>query len=426
MEEPTPAADEQVSARAWGMLLFFTLLNVLNFVDRALISSVAPLLIKDLGLSTTEIGYLAGYGFVVFYTLVGLFLGLAADRFRRIPLVAAGLFLWSAMTAVSGLARNFVHLAIPRVLVGVGEATLTPSALSMLGDVFPARRLATATGIYYAGIPLGTGCSLIASSFIAPTYGWRTCFYALGIFGVVASAVLLLFPEPVRRGAKPSQVTTGGAAAPQPGIGQLVRDAFGALAANRSLTLTLIGGSLLCYGAGAALLAVTWLVQDRGIPFGEAALRAGLIAVPAGFFGNLAGGAWGDFWAKRRPRGHVFSLVPMTAFFVPMGLLFYSMPVGSPLFYVCWFFTAAGTSAWFGPLFAAIQELSPSHTRATTVAFALLVLNLLGVGPGPLITGFIGDKVNLTTGLLSSLGVVALATIPFALAARIPPSRDPA
>ncbi|HLF56546.1 MAG TPA: hypothetical protein VI942_06840, partial [Thermoanaerobaculia bacterium] len=92
---------------------------------------------------------------------------------------------------------------------------------------------------------------------------------------------------------------------------------------------------------------------------------------------------------------------------------------GSPLFYVCWFVTAAGTSSWFGPLFAAIQELSPSHTRSSMVAFALLVLNLLGVGPGPLFTGMIGDAHSLSLGLLVSLGVVATAVVPFALAARL-------
>ena len=108
----------------------------------------------------------------------------------------------------------------------------------------------------------------------------------------------------------------------------------------------------------------------------------------------------------------------MTAFFVPLGWLFFTLPKGTPLFYLCWFFTAAGTTAWFGPLFSAFQELSPVEGRSTFVAFALLVLNLLGVGPGPLVTGMIGDRLGLTTGLLASLVVTALAVVPFLLAAR--------
>jgi hypothetical protein len=108
----------------------------------------------------------------------------------------------------------------------------------------------------------------------------------------------------------------------------------------------------------------------------------------------------------------------MTAFFTVPALLFYSARPGSALFYVCWFFTSAGTTAWFGPLFSAFQELSPAHTRSTLVAFALLVLNLLGVGPGPLVTGIVGDASGLSIALLISVGVTAFAIVPFALAAR--------
>lgn len=413
-EAASRSVDEPVSATAWRLLIFLTLLNVLNFVDRTLISSLAPLLIADLGLTKAQIGLLAGFGFVFFYSFVGLFLGVAADRWKRIPLVAAGVFVWSAMTALSGVAKSFAQLALPRIFVGVGEATLTPAALSMLGDVFPGRRLAMATGVYYAGIPIGTAVSMISVGFLAPTYGWRFCFYLLGGLGVVAAVAMLAFREPVRRGA----AAAGTAPLPAPSLGQLVRDAAKALGAKPELALTLIGGSLLCYGAGAALLAVTWLVQERGLAFGDALLRAGLIAALAGFIGNLAGGTFADWCAKRRANGHLFALIPMTAFFAPLAFVFYTLPPTGPLFYVCWFITAAGTSAWFGPLFAALQGLAPAHTRATTVAFALLVLNLLGVGPGPLITGKIGDMHNLTLGLQVSSCVVALAIPVFYFALR--------
>src|SRR5262245_25483108 len=144
MSDPlATAAASRASARAWLLLVFLTALNVLNFVDRTLISSLGPLLIKDLGLSRAQIGLLAGFGFVFFYSLVGIFLGIAADRWRRIPLVSIGVALWSAMTALSGLARSFVQLALPRIFVGVGEATLGPSALSMLGDGWRRRPAST-------------------------------------------------------------------------------------------------------------------------------------------------------------------------------------------------------------------------------------------------------------------------------------------
>src|SRR5215210_4493903 len=123
-------AAERVPASSWGLLLFLTALNILNFVDRMLIASLA---------------------------------------------------IWSSMTALSGWARSFIQLAIPRIFVGIGEATLTPAAISMLGDAFPPQRLGLAIGVYYAGIPLGLAIALISSSFIAPRFGWRVSFFALGI-----------------------------------------------------------------------------------------------------------------------------------------------------------------------------------------------------------------------------------------------------
>jgi len=168
------------------------------------------------------------------------------------------------------------------------------------------------------------------------------------------------------------------------------------------------------------MLSLTWLVEDRGYPFARAAMLAGVMAVAAGILGNLAGGMFADWCSSRFRNGRLWSLAAMTAFFTPIGLVFYSLAPGTPIFFLCWFLTSAATSVWFGPLFAAIQELSPTHTRSTMIAFALLCINLLGVGPGPLITGMIGDAHGLTLGLLSSLGVVALAVPAFAIAARSP------
>jgi predicted MFS family arabinose efflux permease len=408
------AIEQPVPRSSWGLLAFLTALNILNFVDRMLIASLAPLLIKDLGLTRAQIGLLAGFGFVFFYTFVGLFLGVAADRFRRFPLIGIGLALWSAMTALSGWARSFLQLALPRIFVGIGEATLTPAAISMLGDAFPLRRLGLAIGVYYAGIPLGLAVALISSSFIAPRFGWRVAFFALGIIGLLATVLLFVLREPARRKASVAHASPED----RPSVRELLRDLLRSLVDRPALAFALAGGSLLCYGSGAALHGVTWLVEERGFHYADAAFRSGVVAVFAGFLGNLAGGAFSDACARRFRAGRLWSLVIMTAFFSVPAWLFYSVAPGTPIFYVCWFFTSAGTTAWFGPLFSTFQELSPVRARSTMVAFALLVLNLLGVGPGPLITGMIGDARGLSYGLLVSLVVTAMAMIPFFLAAR--------
>jgi MFS family permease len=404
---PRAADHAPVPSSAWALLALLTLLNVLNFVDRTLLASLAPLLIADLGLSRAEIGLLAGYGFVVFYTVAGLALGLAADRWRRVPLVAAGLALWSAMTALSGAAQSFLQLALPRLLVGAGEATLTPSALSMLGDRFPARRLGLASGIYYAGVPLGTAVSLIASSWLAPRYGWRSAFFVLGAAGLLAVPLVLACREPERR-----------AGGERRGVGELARELGRALAARRALGLALAGGVLACYGSAAAIHVVTWLVEERGYLYAGAARSAGLVAVAAGLLGNLAGGAFADRWARRSSGGRLRALAALALLFAGSSLVFYLLPPRTVLFHLFWLLSTAGAAAWFGPFFAAVQELSPPATRATAVAVGLLAVNLLGVGPGPLLTGAIGDARSLTAGLVASAGVVALAAVPFALAAR--------
>src|ERR1044071_7065111 len=136
---------------AWLMLGFLTLLNVMNFVDRQLITSFGEPITRDLGLEVWECGLLTGLVFVLFYTSVGVFLGALADRWPRPRLIAVGLLLWSALTAASGLAMNFWQMAAARVLVGVGEATLAPAAVSMLADVFRPKSRALASGVYYLG-----------------------------------------------------------------------------------------------------------------------------------------------------------------------------------------------------------------------------------------------------------------------------------
>ena len=410
MQPAGPEATETPGRAAWGLLLLMSGLNVLNFVDRTLIASLAPLLIEDLALSRAEIGLLAGFGFVFFYTFVGLFLGLAADRWRRIPLLATGLALWSVMTAISGWARSFAGLAWPRLFVGVGEATLTPAALSMLGDAFPRRRLGLASSVYYAGIPIGTAVSLFASGVMAPRFGWRACFVGLGAVGLLALVPLLLLREPARGGTS--------AAARPPGWRELARVVTQAVLGRPALAALLVGGSLLCFGSASAMHTMTWLVHERGFAFADAAFKSGLMAVAAGILGNLAGGFFGDWMARRRPDGRIWSLIVMTAIFLPIGWLFYSLSPASPLFYVCWFLTSAGMTTWFGPFFAAVQELSPQDARSSLIAFAVLTINLLGVGPGPLVTGLLGDARTLTFGLQVSLGVFATAILPLAFAGR--------
>ncbi len=401
-----------MSPGAWTLLALLTALNVLNFVDRQLIPSLAPLIMADLGLSRADIGLLIGFTFVVFYTFAGMFLGMAADRVSRRGLIAAGLALWSGMTAVSGAARAFVHLAVPRVLVGVGEAALTPAALSMLGDRFPWRRLGLATAIYYAGLPLGTAVSHSVAGWMAPRFGWRACFYTLGIIGLVAVAAFLFVEEPPRRGQPAGRQDRAGA--PRRPI---ARELVSALRSRPSLLLVMAGTAFMAYASASAMHGITWLVEERGFEYSQATYVSGFMALASGITGNLAGGWISDVFSRRFQAGRIWSLAFLAVFFAPFSVAFFLLPPGSSVFYLCWFVSTASTNAYFGPGFAAIQELSPVELRSSAVASGLLVVNLLGVGPGPWITGVIGDRSSLTLGLLVSVAVSLLSVVPFSMAA---------
>lgn len=419
LRQPEGSPGDRVPRSAWALLGLLTLLNVLNFVDRQLIASLAPLLIAELGLTRAQIGLLVGFAFVVLYSLVGLALGAAADRVSRPRLIAVGLALWSAMTAVSGMARSFAQLAVPRVLVGIGEATLTPAALSMLADVVPPRRLGLATGIYYAGIPVGLALSLIIAAAIAPRHGWRACFYLLGLVGLGLSLVLPFVKEP--RPPQHAARSTADAHGPRTGALGLVdiaRTVWQTLRRTPALALTIAGGTLLAYSSASALHVITWLVEERGLPFARAAFTTGVIAAVAGFTGNVVGGWFGDLCERRWAGGRLWSLVILTVVCVPVAATFYLLPPTSPAFHACWVVASAFTTLYFGPLLASVQQLSPVGVRSTLVAFTLLVMNLFGVGPGPWITGMIGDRSSLTEGLLLSLAVALAAVVPFVVAAR--------
>jgi MFS transporter, Spinster family, sphingosine-1-phosphate transporter len=392
--------------RAFALLFLLTALNVLSWIDRQIIPALAPLLIAELGLTSAQIGLLYGYAFILCFILAGAVLGPLADQVHRPRLIAAGLAVWSVFTGLSGLARSFVHLAGARLMVGIGEATLTPAALAMLSDVFPERWRARVTGIFAVGLPIGSGLSLIVAGILAPRYGWRTCFLALGIAGVAASCAVTMVPDIDRRAA-PGRLRR-----------QPFRDFVVTLRQSPALALTIVGGIVVTFSTAATIHVLTWLVRERGYEFREAALAAGGIYAVAGAAGNVGGGWFADLCAARWRAGRLWSIVIAQAVLVAPTLLFFSSAPGSVTFYVGWVLSALRGTIWFGPLYAAVQDLAPAHARATAVAFLMLAINLLGGGPGPWLAGAIGDRTSLTHGLIVTTWIGMAAIVPFALAAR--------
>jgi predicted MFS family arabinose efflux permease len=264
-----------------------------------------------------------------------------------------------------------------------------------------------ANGVFYAGIPLGFAISFGLAGSLGPWLGWRACFFVLGTLGLLAVAGTLTLRDPKRRHAQPT-----------PARAREVAASFvAALAERPRLRLVILAGALLAYMSSSSQHAITWLVEERGLPYPRAALLAGAMVALGGLLGNLAIGAVADRWARSgMPLGRPGGIVAIGAIAVPSSAVFYLLPAASPAFLPCWFVSQAFMLGWFGPVTAEIVEEAPATIRATVTGFGLMIVNLLGVAIGPWITGLIGDHASLTRGLLVSVvvGSVGLLTLVWA------------
>ncbi len=379
-------ADDRVSAGSYGFLAFLTLLNVMNFVDRQLLASFANFIVPDLGLTNAQFGLLTGLIFLFFYSAMGLFMGTLADRYNRTRLIAIGLSAWSALTALSGMAKGFVSLAVPRMFIGVGESIMTPTTMSLLSDKFPSRWLGLASGIYYMGVPIGVGTSLLIVGYLGPAIGWRNCFYLLGGIGIVLAGVMLCFKDPERK-----RHAGYNDAAPKPTFREMLGTLFFALRNSPALQLTMAGGIALHLILGAGTFDQLWYVQERGFDKAEIAIATGWLGMAGGVLGNLFGGAGGDLFMRRTGLGRPMFLFWIMLVLAPVNVAYRLVDGDSIWFWTGVFLGFFQLGCFYGPTFSTVQELVPAEIRATVVAFYILSLNFVGLGIGVTLGGFTVD-----------------------------------
>ena len=355
---------------------------MINFVDRQFISSFAPFLKSDLGLSDTEIGLLTGIVFIFFYTVAGLFVGTLADRYNRTKIIGIGVILWSAFTAISGFAKNFFTLAAPRLFIGVGESTITPTTMSILSDRYEQKRLGFAAGFYYLGVPVGVGISLLIAGYLEPMIGWRGCFYLLGVIGLLLGFLMLFVKDSPRKNIsnKPESKT----------FFEIISLLYKALSTSKSLVLTIIAGTLYHLVLGAAQFEVIWAVADKGFNPNTFGQINGWIFVVFGVLGSLFGGIASDWALKTYNLPRTWFLLILTVLLIPLAFTRY-LETDNFLFWVGICSSAFSLGCFYGPIFAVIQELVPSSIKGTVVAFNLLCLNLLGIAIGSIVFGIMAD-----------------------------------
>ena len=362
--------------------------------------ALAPLLIADLGLSRAQVGLLVGLAFMAVYGFGTLLSGVLADRWPRPRLIAAGLGAWSAATALTGTASGFASLAAWRALVGIGEATLPPSALSMIGDRVPSARVGLANGLFYAGVPVGFALSFALAGFGAPRFGWRACFLALGAAGLVGVATVWRDgrPAPAR-----GLVAPGGRPPRRRPARRSARVASGPPSRWSS-------SARRCSSTRARPRSTRSPGSSRSADSPSRGRRSSRrrSSSPAGLAGNLVIGVLTDRARRLYPGARLVALGLLGGLGLAAAATFYRVSPASPLFYPAWFLAQAWLLGWYGAAVAAIDEMAPPGLRASVLGLGLLVVNLVGVASGAYLTGLVGDRASLTAGLTWSLAPAAL------------------
>ena len=370
---------EEFELNAYRLLFFLTLLNLLNFVDRQLIASFSNFIVPDLGLTNAQYGFLTTIPFIVFYSVAGLFMGILADMVNRPRLIAFGVILWSIFTALTGAAKGFVSMALPRIFIGVGESILTPTSMSLLSDSFPSKRMGFAAGFYYMGVPIGVGVSLLIAGYLGESLGWRNCFYLLGGIGLALGLSALLFKDRPRKNIKEDE--------PQQTLSkdttlEIVKTLYKALSTSSALRFTILAGVFYHIVLGASGFEQLWLVQERGFERSNIAQIVGWIGVFAGMAGNLIGGILSDWWQENTDQGRPMFLFWLALLTLPIGIYYRFVEPGTFIFWVGIVIGYFQLGCFFGPTFSTVQELVPDRIRATVVAFYILTLNLIGLTIG--------------------------------------------
>jgi len=359
---------------------------VFNFIDRQVLSILLPSIKADLEVSDTYMGFLTGPAFVLFYTFAGIPIARFADRTSRRSVIALGLMVWTAMTAASGLARSFWQLAAARVGVGIGEAAGSPPAHSLLSDYFPLERRATALSIYGAGVYLGVAAAYLGGGYIGHHFGWRTVYLVIGLAGFPLAALVRFSIRELPRGYSDAGATPGRDEA-VPFL-RAMRD----LARNRSFVLVVLATSVMSLsGYGVLTWGATFLMRVHGMGMVEVGVWLGLAIGITGGLGAYLGGRWADAMGRRDPRWYVWLPALELAAAVPfvVGFVLLESRIAALLFFIPFHFLA---SSYLGPMLSTIQNLVVPRMRATASAVNLFVVNLVGLGVGPLLMGYLNDQ----------------------------------
>lgn len=413
----SPDAEEFSPRVTRYALLMLTLAYAFNFIDRQILVILQVPIKEEMGLMDWQLGLLSGFAFALIYVTAGIPIAYWADRGNRRNIIAIAITVWSGMTALSGMAGNFGQLLAARVGVGLGEAGGSPPAHAMISDYYPPDKRASALGVYSAGLHFGIMLGFLLGAAIEVALGWRAAFMAVGIPGVVFAVIFFFTVKEPQRG----RWDSAEAANYRPTLGETLRTLVGI----RSFWLISLACGLTAFGGyGVGNFLPVFMNRSHGFEGMELGLLMSLGGGGAGLAGTLIGGRLADRFGKVERRWAL--AVPAVAGLIALPMMFpfllsENMLVVVPLIVV----VTMLTNTYLGPCLATVHALVPPAMRALTSAILFFILNLIGLGMGPLVAGLLSDEFTATygaDGLRYALLVVgcisATGLIPFFFAIR--------
>lgn len=401
MEDQGEAAGQPGAAYRWYVVGVLSLAYCFSAIDARVLTLLVVPIKQDLGLTDFQISLLQGFAFALLYSVAAIPIGRLVDTSRaRTRIIVAGVAFWSVMTMACGLARSFGQLFLARIGVGIGEATLSPTAYSLISDYFEARRRALAISFYAIGYPIGGGLALIIGGVLlqhftaagggsVPFFGhlapWQMVFVVVGLPGALIVALLLTVREPVRR-----ELAKGYESRAMP-----LGETFAYLRENWRIYGVLVSAISLIgmLAIGVSLWYPTFLIRTYGMSIAEVGLYYGVLMLVCGTIGTLGGG-WvsGRLMQSGRADANL-RIVLVTSLLKALPLIVGPLMPSAPLALAC---MAVGTligQAAQGVMIAAIQDVTPNQLRGQVMALTLLCVNLVGLGLGATFIAAITDFV---------------------------------
>jgi MFS family permease len=384
------------NAYPWYVVVILMIAYIFSFIDRYIANILIEPMKKDMGINDTQAGLLIGASFALFYATLGIPIGRLADTKNRKNIITWGIALWSVMTAVCGLAKNYTQLFLARMGVGVGEATLSPAAYSLIADYFPKERLATALSVYSMGIYLGSGLAYIIGGFIlekvAPLgvialpmvgeiFSWQLVFFFVGLPGLLVALLVFFIKEPIRKGIGNQHIS-------------LYEMFIYLKKSGKPFGLLCIGSALFCiisYAAG--IWIPTFLIRVHQMPIAQVSSFMGPATMFFSPLGLIIGGRLADYWTKKRIIGAKIKVCLFVALlWIPFNFGYTLAPtLLTAQILLVPFLVLLSASIGVGA--AAVQELVPANMRSTASAIYLFSQNLVGLGLGPVSVGFLNDYI---------------------------------